>query len=667
MTENYQNIKKYLLKYDVFIHSFFLNILCVFFFRLICEVHFDTDTDQFLNHILSGVYGENLSAYGWLHIITGYSLKTLYSVIPQIPWYALMQYFSVFISLLLLTYVIFKINSHWGGFTANILILILLGYECYARISYIKTGVLCLSVAGFIFFQMVCERIRGRIYLILGMLLFFAGYLWWDKSLLPGLLLLLPCVYCLYKRKNLNSFKDYRPYIFSGLSLFLCLALLGAGNEFYLKERDSEIAKSVEYTRAWEDINNFGWPDFNTYYPQYEALGISENKYSLLSNNEFVESYIVEPDVLVKIKEFVDTPEFTISDFLQFTRTYPIRYFETGLFVGFLAVLILFFLSKACKKARKTVYLFCGTGIIYYICYLAGVDDNAVIRTSIWLAAIISALGFSHDIEVKDLELRPYYSAVVTVAMVILTNQELNAITQVINKDFISTTTKWMELVASDSSKSYVTNSTDFYQKDKPFHVLEKSSLDNILVTKFPYTLYNPKVFSTVLDEPDNVRFLSESCVLRTVDYMNEQYGYSYYPVQVKSIDNIAIYAIRADEPFVNTDTVKKAGSDIVSDLHLSIMDSGKKAVKGNIYKKNTNSFSQMVYVEVYDCEENSYKYYDVNQTESSVSSDVMNGKYATIYTEIEPVKNGEYAVILEVDGDMYRVPLLEKGAAEGV
>lgn len=657
-----KNIKKYLLKHDVFIQSFFLNILCVFFFRLICEVHFDTDTDHFLNHILSGVYGENLSAYGWLHIITGYSLKTLYSVIPQISWYAFMQYFSVFISLLLLTYIIFKINSRWGGYTANILILILLGYECYARISYIKTGVLCLVVAGFIFYQMVCERIRGRIYLISGILLFLAGYLWWDKSLLLGLLLLLPCVYCLYKRKNLNSFKDYRPYIFSCLALFLCIALLGAGNEFYLKERDSEIAKSVEYTRAWEDINNYGWPDFNTYYPQYKELGISENKYSLLSNNEFVESYIVEPDVLVKIKEFVDTPELTISDFLKFTRTYPIRYFETGLFIGFLSVLILFFLSKACEKAGKIVYLFCGTGILYYICYLAGVDDNAVIRTSIWLAAIISALGFSHDIEVKDPELRPYYSAVVTVAMVILINQELSAITQVINKDFISTTTKWMELVASDSSKTYVTNSTDFYQKDKPFHVLEKSSLDNILVTKFPYTLYNPKVFSTVLDAPDNVRFLSESCVLRTVDYINEQYGHSYYPVQVKSIDNIAIYAIRADGSFVNTDAVKKAGSDIVSDLHLSITDSGKKAVKGNIYKKNTNSFSQMVYIEVYDCEENSYKYYDVNQTESSVSSDVMNGKYATIYTEIEPVKNGEYAVILEADGDMYRVPLLEEG-----
>ena len=110
MTENYQNIKKYLLKHAVFIHLFFLNILCVFFFRLICEVHFDTDTDHFLNHILSGVYGENLSAYGWLHIITGYSLKTLYSVIPQISWYAFMQYFSVFISLLLLTYIILKIN-----------------------------------------------------------------------------------------------------------------------------------------------------------------------------------------------------------------------------------------------------------------------------------------------------------------------------------------------------------------------------------------------------------------------------------------------------------------------------------------------------------------------------------------------------------------------------
>lgn len=667
MTGNYQNIKKYLLKHDVLIQSFFLNILCVIFFKLICEVHFDTETDQFINHILSGVYGRNLSAYGWLHIVTGYSLKTLYSVIPQISWYAFMQYFSAFFSLLLLTYIIFKINSHWGGYTANILILILLGYECYARISYIKTGVLCLLVAGFIFYQMICERIKGRIYLISGLLLFFAGYLWWDKSLLPGLLLLLPCVYRLYKRKNLNSFKDYRPYILICLALFLCIALLGAGNEFYLKNRNSEIAKNVEYTRAWEDINYYGWPDFNEYYLQYEELGISENIYSLLSNNEFVESYIVEPDVLVKIKEFVDTPKLTISDFFNFTRTYPIRYFETGLFIGFLAVLILLFLSKACEKARKTVYLFCGVGIIYYICYLTGIDDIAVIRTSIWLAAIISVLGFSHDIAVKEPELRPYYSAAVAVAMVILINQKLSAITQVINEDYIRTTTEWMELVTGDSSKTYITNSTDFYQKDMPFHVLEKSSLDNILVAKFPYTLYNSKEFSEVLDTPDHVRFLSESCALRTAAYMNEQYGYSYYPIQVKSINNIAIYAIRAGGPVVNTDAVKKAGSDIVSDLQLSITDSGKKVVKGNIYKKDTNSFSQMVYVEVYDCEEDSYKYYDVNQTESTISSDVMNGKYASVNAEIEPVKNGEYAVILEVDGDMYRVPLFEEDAAEDV
>lgn len=667
MTEKYQTMKKYILKHAVFIQSFFLNILCVFFFKLICQVHFDTDTDQFLNHILSGVYGRNLSAYGWLHIITGYSLKTLYSVIPQIPWYAFMQYVSVFVSLLLLTYIIFKINSHWGGYTANILMLILLGYECYARVSYIKTGVLCLIVAGFIFYQMIYERIRGRIYLISGVLLFFAGYLWWAQSLLPGLLLLLPCMYYLYKRKNLNSLKDYRPYIFICLFLFLCLALLGAGNEFYLKNRDSEIAKSVEYTRAWEDINHYGWPDFNEYYPQYEELGISENKYTLLANNEFVESYIVEPDVLVKIKEFVDKPELTISDFLKFTRTYPIRYFETGLFIGFLAVLILLFLSKASEKGRKTLYLFCGTGIIYFIYYLSGIDDIAVIRTSIWLAAIITALGFSHDIAVKDPELRPYYSAAVTVAMVILIKQELSAITQVINEDYISTTTEWMELVTGDSSKTYVTNSTDFYQKDMPFDALEKASLDNILVAKFPYTVYNSKVFSDVLDTPDRVLFLSESCALHTIAYMNEKYGTSYYPVQVKSMNNIVIYAIRAGGPSVNTGEVKKAGSNIVSDLQLSAADSGNMAVKGNIYKKNTNSFSQMVYVEVYDGEEDFYRYYDVNQTEGAVSSDVMNGKYSSVYTEIEPVENGEYAVILEVDGDMYRVPLLEDGEAEDV
>lgn len=667
MIEKCKKIKKKILKYDVFMQSFFLNILCVLFFRLICEVHFDTDTDQFLNHIFSGVYGYNDSAHGWIHIITGYFIKTFYAIIPQVPWYALAQYFCVFVSLLLLADIIFKVNSKWGGYAANILILILMGYECYARISYIKTSVLCITIAGFIFYHICSKRIQEKIYLILGIFLFVVGFLWWNKSLFLGLPILFPCVYHLYKRKDLNCFKDYKRYFIIGLIIILCPVILEIGNRFYLKCH-SEVEKSVEFTKNLEYINNYGWPDFSEYYSQYEELGISENTYYLLVGNEFVDQYIVEPDVLKKIKDFVNRPAITISDFIKFTRTYPIQYFETGLFIGFLIFLILFYLSEADNKVKKVAYLFFVTGFTYYICYLTGVDDLEVIRTVIWMMAIISILGFSHDIVVKDPELKTYYSAVITIAMVILTNQKVTDITKTVDENYISLTTEWMELASNDSSKIYVTNSTDYYQKDMPFQPLRKDSQINFLVSKFAYIFYNSREFREVLNNPDGIYFLTESSALYTANYINEHDGTNYYPVQVKNINGMDYYVIRSGSPDVDEKSIRNADSNIISELSIHTLESGNKAVEGSIYKENSDSFSQKCYVEVYNSDKDSYTFYDVLQTQSSVSSDVMNGKYSAIYAEIEPMENSdndEYAVILEINGSMYRVPLFEEGEDE--
>lgn len=667
MTDNYKNIRKQLLEYNVFIRSIFLNIFCILFFKLICEVHFDTNTDHYLNHIFSGVYGENASAYGWVHIITGYFFKTLYAVIPQVPWYALIQYISIFISLTLLTIIIFKLNSKWGGYTANILLLILIGYECYARISLFKTGVLCLSIACFVLYQIYCGRVRGKKYLILGIVLFLTGYFWWNKALLFGALMILPCIYHLYKRKGLYSFKIYRQYIVSCLIIVLCPVLLEIGNELYLKS-NSEIEKNVKYAKALEDINNYGWPDFFEYLPQYEELGITENTYYLLSGNEFVDQYIVSYDTLVKINDFVDKPAITILDFLNFTRTYPIRYFETGLFIGFLVFLVLFFLSKAQGKVKKVTYMFCGTGFVYYIFYLMGIDDVEVVRTSIWMAAIICILGFSHDIAVKGRELKRYYSTVITVAMVVLINQKLSAITQVIGENYINSTTEWMELVVSDSSKIYVTDNTDFYQKDMPFEPLNKASQENMLVSKFSYSLYNAREFSEVLNNPEKIIFLTETSAVFTANYINERYGTYYYPVQVKNINDIVLYVIRSDDLDIDISSIKTANSDIISELYLYTLESGKKAIEGSVYKKDSNSFNQMCYIEEYNPDENSYAFYDVFQTQSSFSTDVMNGKYSAIYAEIEPAENdgnNEYAVIFESSGERYRIPLYETDVEE--
>ena len=115
----------------------------------------------------------------------------------------------------------------------------------------------------------------------------------------------------------------------------------------------------------------------------------------------------------------------------------------------------------------------------------------------------------------------------------------------------------------------------------------------------------------------------------------------------------------------IDKKSIKAADSGIISDLHLYTAESGNKAIEGSVYKKNSNSFGQRCYIEVYNPDEDSYTFYDVSQTQNSFSSDVMNGKYSAFYTEIEQIENGEYAVILEIEGELFRVPLFEEDVEE--
>ena len=58
------------------------------------------------------------------------------------------------------------------------------------------------------------------------------------------------------------------------------------------------------------------------------------------------------------------------------------------------------------------------------------------------MTAIISVFAFSYNISIEEQELKPYYSAVITIAMVILINQKLNDITYIVSEDYINKTTE---------------------------------------------------------------------------------------------------------------------------------------------------------------------------------------------------------------------------------
>lgn len=639
------------------------NIICVIFYQFICEVHFDSATDQFLNNVFAGSFGENGSGYGVIHVVTGFCIKTLYSLVPQLPWYVLLQYICIFVSFFVIVYIILENNSKWGAYITSTLFLLLIGYECYARVSYIKIGVLCVAAACFILYQMASGRKRHKIYAIMSVLLFLCGYLWWGKAvLIAGSIMLLPCVYKIFEQRKNDEWKGRKTLIISILVLMVGTVFLEVLDYAYIN-KNPQIKEYVDYNSTWQDINNHGWPEYSDYQTEYEKMGISENTYLLLTQGDTVGEYVVSLEELQRIKTMVEPSGISFSRILEFTRTYPLHYFDIGLFMGFLIFFYLFCISKTCGKKRFSIYIWAVTLLIYFLFFLNGVDKNMVISTSIWIAAVVFITGTMEGLAVEQSELRKYYSFAASIVVLIMINKQYSDITSVIDVKPAESMKEVKALINDHTMNTYVTNNSEFYALDKPFDKLEKGSFHNYLSADNWHKIYNSQnIGERIMEDYGRFRFLSQEYADGVAEFLNERYSMECVVVMVGQINEVPIFMLRTEGVYVDTASVNQGNFSIISDVSIGTEqnENGRKEIEGYIYKENTDSFAQKVYVEVHDTMTDSYFYFDTIQGKKMDSKEIMNGAYSAIYAEVDDWERAEYSVVLEVGGHLYRMPVRE-------
>lgn len=296
---------------------FLLNAVCVFFYQLVCDVRFAFQNDQFLCHIFAGSHADNGTGYGYVNLVTGYIIKKLYLAIPYIPWYALLQYVCIFICFMMITLAVLQDNRNWGGYIVCFVFLFLLGYECYARISYTKTGSVCAAAAYFLLYQIAGGKLRKRRYLAAVFIFFVTGYLWWNFSVvLAGLIMAVPCGYGLYKSMRGENKKRGR---------FVLLAIVSAaaylnenyGGYFYVSHvadmgltqiymiRNGDISLNTEQIREADSADIVS--DVKMYV--YENIMIKGSIYKKGTNSFDQKVYVEAYDQ--------DTGEYSYCDVIQ--------------------------------------------------------------------------------------------------------------------------------------------------------------------------------------------------------------------------------------------------------------------------------------------------------------------------------------------------------------
>ena len=517
------------------------NIFCPIIFMFVCEPHFASTDDQFLNQIFAGTFGKPEAGYGKVNFVLGHFLKTLYELLPGIPWFALIQCVCVFVSFMTITCIIIKTTERWGGTITCIIFLILCGYECYARISYIKTSVVCVMTSCYIFYRLMTYRMKSNKLLVMGVVLFFVGFMWWDKSLIVSLVVLgIPMLLRMIKeRKD----KNFRFVLGMACLIVVGTGILSLGNKCYIKS-NQEVEQYTNYISTWAKINNYGWPDFYENIDVFDDLEITESEYNLLVAGEGGVGDPISLEELQKIEEITEKPEINLSKILDFTRKYPIHFFEIGIFLGFLIICFLFSLSTTKNKVFWGSYLFIVSYGLFFWYFMNNIDEVMVRGVIIWIAPIIAMLAIMEDIHVDSIGLQRYYSFIIGIALVILINQQYWNITSKYQGDTYEIQ-EMIDIISADAENIYLTNNEDFIQKDMPFDSLQKGAYQSCNIMKLPYTIYNSNSnMENIEDNIGKVRFLSIDYAERVATYMSEKYLRNYYVGEADVIGDSFIYQV---------------------------------------------------------------------------------------------------------------------------
>lgn len=224
---------------SLLINVFFL-LLCILFGRFV----YGAIDDFFMAGILTGIYGgENNVHLTFVNVIYGYALLPLYHLFPQIGWYFIGEIAAVFISLVVICFIIIKkTNEIWGVFLA-ILFLSVVGRDHYLVTQFTQcatiltaSGMLCFIFAldnkvasiesfGFYLCTSFVLIIWGSIMrweaFLMGWPLFIATMLWLmrkykrEKALIViGFFVIVFCSWGCHKFNDLHySSPDYHTYM----------------------------------------------------------------------------------------------------------------------------------------------------------------------------------------------------------------------------------------------------------------------------------------------------------------------------------------------------------------------------------------------------------------------------------------------------------------------
>lgn len=374
-----------MLKYKDILVAILINVFFLALCLLFGKLQYGALDDFFMAGVLTGIHGDAYNPHLYfVNALYGYALLPFYHLFPKIGWYYIFEMFGLFVSFVLISYVLIKRVGFNLGVCAAIVLLSMLCSDFYLVVQFTQCAAL-YSAAGFAALLYSLNEGKYKVLLLACVMIIWGSWMRWEAFLMG-----LPfcCIVALF------SIDDFKKHVVRTLVSVFALVTLVFGAHYF----DNKLYETEEYhpykeiqgpRAAFGDATNY---NMQAVYEDMEELGKSGLDYVMLTNWEFYDTENFRVDSLRKILKYVDyhrnkTSAISISSnmigTLQNSSGRPV--FWLFVFFG-----LLLFLSNPKKSGYAWISL---AVILCLFAYLLALNRLVYrVETGIWVYASVLAI-----------------------------------------------------------------------------------------------------------------------------------------------------------------------------------------------------------------------------------------------------------------------------------
>lgn len=689
--------KWYFIKQSDFVKALFLNVVILILLMILFTPTIKSD-DYYMSEISYGAASGNYDVHLiYSNILLGYLIKGLLLLVPQVPWYVMLQIIAVFCAFVTITWYLLKYYSNKSILVLSFIFLLWFGYECYIRITFTKTSFILITCGVFLLFKEIASNKKQWKLCVIGLLEVFIGLLYRRANLSSVLGMMIGV--CFIEIFSWYLKKENIKFIAKKGILYLCSLCLMLGVSSALAQINQYM---YSLTPGWDDyyyLNNlksmvvdYTSNNYGSNADKYQAIGISNNDLEMIYNNDLYDFDFITEEKIRDIVSIAQTEKqsggwkelFNIRNIAEFLRTVPIEYLKRTSFCCFI-ILSLFLILNRSKKTMVSLFyaLILMLAENYYL-FLKGRVLQPYIDAGIIFSACLFLLYFMEEKSEKQLYSKKMNLNILSVSVlaVFMLLSSFDSLVATFFWDYGSQEAcnpeqgrEIMDVICKDSSNLYITSSKENVFSRWAFHTFEiipKGYYRNVFYMgsyiwpshKQILQKYNVENPLREIADAENMYFLiSDNLEGAGVNifqtYIQEHFDKNTVMEKVKEINTANIYRCTSEDLKIKKYPI--GNREINQNLNY-IIKNGQIIVKGYCFAKNSNSYNQNSYVEIIDSQTNKKYYYSTLQKENPYYHELMNGKYSLLESRIDRPeywdKHDKINLVLIDKETMYRIPV---------